>query len=134
MSPANVDVIRDFYAATNEGDAGRSLSHWAEDIELVIPTGATLLAGTFKGREAALGWFVDWFTSFEDVRFDVTEVSEVDGGQVLLTADQHARGASSGLETQASVVWLYRLRNGKIARAEYFESRSAALEAVAQSK
>lgn len=135
MSRENVEAVRDFYAATNEGDVERATSYWADDVELVIPSEGFLLAGRFKGRERVISWFADWFSSFDrGARFDVTEIVELEDGQVLLVTDHHARGRSSGLEVRATVGWLYRLRDGKIARAELFGSRQGALDAVGLSE
>jgi ketosteroid isomerase-like protein len=130
MSRENVEAIQDFYAATNERDFDRATSYWAGDVELVIPQEGSLLGGTFKGGEAVTSWFADWFSSFDRVRFNVTEIHELDDNRVLVVANHQARGRSSGAEMRMTVAWLYRLRQGKIARAELFASRADALEAV----
>ncbi|MGZ5308689.1 MAG: nuclear transport factor 2 family protein [Solirubrobacterales bacterium] len=130
MSQQNVEVIRDQYAAVNERDFERAMSHYADDVELVVGSGY-LLAGTFKGRDAVGRWFGDWFDSFDHgARFEVTEISEMEGGAILLVADHYARGRASGVEVHGTVVWLYSLRQGKIIRVEGYESRAEALEAT----
>lgn len=122
-------VIRDQYAATNERDFERVLAFYAEDVELIVRE-PYLLAGRFKGREAVGAWFGDWFSTFDrDLRFDVTECRSLPSGEVLLVADNRARGRASGVELQGTVVWLYRVAGGKIVRVEGFPSREAALEA-----
>ena len=57
MSQRNVDVLRDQFAATNERDFPRAMSHYAEDVELVVSPGAFLQSGTFAGRRAVGQWF-----------------------------------------------------------------------------
>jgi ketosteroid isomerase-like protein len=126
----NLEVIRDQYAATNERDFERAMAHYADDVELVAPAGY-LRTGTFKGRDAVGGWFGDWLSSFDrNSRFDLREVTELEGGAVLVVADHHARGRTSGAEVHGMVVWLYRLREGKIVRVEGYGSRDEALEAA----
>jgi ketosteroid isomerase-like protein len=128
MARENLAVIRDHYAATNERDFTRAMAHYDVDVELVVPP-AFLEPGEFKGRDAVVAWFGDWFRSFDrDGRFDLTEMTELDGGAVLLLADYHARGRISGAEVSDTVVWLYRFRRGKIARVEGYASRDEALE------
>jgi ketosteroid isomerase-like protein len=127
----NVEVIRDQYAATNERDFDRAMSHYDEEVELVVHL-PDIRGGTFKGRDATGRWFGDWLSSFDrDARFDVKEVTELDDGSVLLVADHHARGRASGAEVHGTVVWVYRLRNRKIVRVDGYQSRDEALEAAA---
>jgi ketosteroid isomerase-like protein len=129
MSP-NVEVVLDQYAATNERDFRRAMSYYDDDVELVAGE-PWLRTGVFKGREAVGSWFGDWFSTFDrDARFDVTEARELQNGAVLLVADHHARGRASGIEVRSTVIWVYRLRGGKITRVEGFASREQALEAA----
>jgi ketosteroid isomerase-like protein len=130
MAHENLAVIRDHYAATNERDFTRAMAHYDVDVELLAPP-AYLQAGEFKGRDAVGAWFADWFSSFDrNGHFDVKEMTELDNGAVLLVADYHARGRKSGVELHDTVVWLYRLSHGKIARVEGYASRDEALEAA----
>jgi ketosteroid isomerase-like protein len=130
MSQENLGVVEDQYAATNERDFARAMAHYDIDVELIVPRGF-LEPGDYKGRDAVGAWFGDWFSSFDrDGRFDVKEMTELDGGAVLLVADYHARGRSSGIEVHGTVVWLYAFRQGKIARVEGYASRADALKVV----
>jgi ketosteroid isomerase-like protein len=65
VSQENVDVVLDQFAATNERDFPRAMSHYAEDVELFVDPGGFLSAGTIKGRDAVGQWFADWLTTFE---------------------------------------------------------------------
>jgi ketosteroid isomerase-like protein len=126
----NLAVVEDQYAATNERDWPRAMAHYDPDVVLAVPPGF-VDPGVYTGRDAVGAWFGDWFRSFDrGARFDVTEMTELDGGAVLLVADHQARGRSSGVEVQTTVVWLYGFRQGKIARVEGFASRDEALEAA----
>jgi ketosteroid isomerase-like protein len=129
VSEKNAAVLRDHYAATNERHFRRAMSHYAEDVVLVIPTGIT--AGTFIGRQAVGDWFGDWFATFDrDARFDVEEIVELDADAVLLIAKHHASGRASGVEVEELLIWLYRLREGKITRVEKYGSRAEANQAA----
>jgi ketosteroid isomerase-like protein len=130
MTQENVEVVLDQYAATNERDFRRVMSYYDDDVELVARE-PWLRTGVFKGREAVGRWFGDWLSTFDrDARFDVKEARELENGAVLLVADHHARGRTSGVDVRGEVVWVYRLRGGKIARVEGFPSREQALEAA----
>ena len=134
MSRENVEVVRDQFAATNERDFPRAMSHYAEDVELVVDPAAFLDAGTFTGRTAVGQWFADWFTTFEPgYRFDIEEARDL-GDVVLLVATHHGRGRSSGVEVRAQTGYLYGLREGKIVRVELYRDRADALEAAGVSE
>ena len=118
MTPSNVELLRDQYAVTNERDFERAMSHYADDVVLVIH-GEGIRAGTFEGREAVGRWFGEWFSTFDrDARFEIREVAELEDGSLLIAADHHARGRGSGAEVHGTVAWLYRFRDGKIVRVE----------------
>jgi ketosteroid isomerase-like protein len=117
MPPSDVELIRDQYAATNERDFERAMSHYAAEVELVVLDG--LGSGVYRGRDAVGAWFGDWFATFDPAtRFEITELSQREDGAVLLEADMHAIVRGSGVEVLGAVVWLYRLRDGKIVHVE----------------
>ncbi len=129
MSRESVEVVRAHFAAVNERDFPRAMSHYAEDVELVVHPEAFLERGTFKGRDAVGEWFGNWFATFErGYRFDIREAVDL-GDLVLLVANHHGRGRSSGAEVHGHTAYLYTLRDGKIARVELYPSRAEALEA-----
>jgi ketosteroid isomerase-like protein len=128
MSKEKMDVLRDQYAAVNERDFARALSHYTEDVVMTIPSHAYLLAGTYRGREAVGEWFGDWFRTFDrDLRFEIAELTELEDGSILLVAGHHGRGRASGAEVRGQVVWVFGFRDGKIARCRGYRSREEAL-------
>jgi ketosteroid isomerase-like protein len=130
VSHENVDVVGDHYLATNERDFGRALSHYADDVELFVPTGH-LRSGTFKGSAEVGRYFGEFFATFDEgARFDIQEIIDVDDCSVLLIAVYHARGRASGARISGEVTWLYRLSEGKIASVRWYDDRSEALKAV----
>ncbi len=117
MPPSDVELIRNHYTATNERDFERAMSDYAEDVALVVLAG--LGTGVFEGRDAVGGWFGDWFGTFDrDAHFELTELSQRPDGRVLVIADFKGRGRESGARADGTVVWLYRVRDGKIAHVE----------------
>ena len=99
VTPENVEIVRDQYAATNLRDFRRAMSHYADDVVMVIPAG--IRAGTFEGREAVGEWFGDWFATFDrDAQFEIEEIIDLDDASVLLVAKHHATGRASGVEVE----------------------------------
>jgi ketosteroid isomerase-like protein len=130
MSEKDVEVVRDQFAAVNERDFERAMSHYADDVELVVDPEAFLEAGTFVGREAVGEWFGNWFRTFEPgYHFDLVEARDL-GETVLFVYSHRGRGRTSGVEVRGKTAYLYRVRGGKIVRAELYSSREKALEAA----
>ena len=111
-----MEVIRDQYAAVNERDWGRAMSHYADDVVLEIP-GSGLQSGTFKGKEAVGEWFGDWMATFDrDLHFEIRELTRLRDGSLLVIADHRARGKASGVEVEQPIAWRYWFRDGKVIR------------------
>ena len=122
VADRDMEVIRDQYAAVNERDWARVMSHYAEDVELVIP-GSGIKAGTFRGREAVGEWYGDWMAIFaRDLHFEIRELTRLRDGSLLVIADHRVRGKASGVELEEPVAWRYWMRDGKVARVGGFES------------
>jgi ketosteroid isomerase-like protein len=130
MSQQNVDVVLDQFAAVNERDFPRAMSHYAEDVVLVVHPDAFPHGGEFAGREAVGNWFGDWFSTFEPgYRFEIKEARDL-GDIVYLDACHRGRGRSSGAEVSGRTGYLYTLRDGKIVRGELFATPADAREAA----
>jgi ketosteroid isomerase-like protein len=130
MSEQNVEIVRDQFAAVNERDFPRAMSHYAEDVELTIDPDAFLEGGAFKGREAVGQWFGNWFGTFEPgYRFEIEETRDL-GDRVYLDASHQGRGRASGVEVHGQTGYLYTLRDAKIIRVELYATPAAALEAA----
>jgi ketosteroid isomerase-like protein len=130
VSEADVDVVRDIFAATNERDFARALGLYADDVVLVVNEGF-LNTGTFEGREAVGEWFGDWFRAFaRDYRFEITDAHDLGGGVVFVAASYGGTGRVSGVEVRDRRSYLYRVRDGLITRVQLFLTDEAALEAA----
>jgi ketosteroid isomerase-like protein len=130
VSEADIEAVRDQFAAVNERDFEHAMSRYAQEVVLVIQEGF-LNAGTFEGKEAVGEWFGDWFRAFgADYRFEITEARDLGGGLVFLYAQYEGSGRASGAKTHMESAYLYRVADGKITRVQLFPTREDALEAA----
>jgi ketosteroid isomerase-like protein len=124
MSQRSVEIVREHFAATNEGDFQRAMAHYAEDVELVVHEG--LEAGTFAGREEAGRWFGEWFRSFQrGYRFELEAITDL-GNAVFVVATHGGRGKASGAEVWGSAAYIYRLRNERITCVDMYSDTAKA--------
>jgi ketosteroid isomerase-like protein len=125
----NLEIISDQYAAVNERDWERAMSHYAEDVVLEVPPG--IRGGTYRGREAVGEWFGEWFRTFDqDAHFELQELIEFGDDGVLVVASHSARGRGSGVGVEGIFIWGNRLREGKVFHVQGFDTREQAAEAT----
>jgi ketosteroid isomerase-like protein len=131
MSEADIEVVRDQFEAVNERDFERAMSHYADDVVLVVPQGeGSLNPGTYEGKEAVGWWFGDWFQAFgRDYRFEIDEARDL-GGAIFIHARHGGHGRASGAEVRGDNSYLYWVRDGKVARVQFYATRDEALEAA----
>jgi ketosteroid isomerase-like protein len=115
MSQKNVQIVRDYFAATNAQNFPRAMSFYGEDVEMFMSGDATVEGGALKGREAVGQWFGEWFRSFKrGYHFEVEQVFDV-GDTVLAVARHRGEGKASGVVVEATNAYVFRLEEGKIA-------------------
>src|SRR5215217_420007 len=131
MSQEDIDIVVAQFQAVNERDFARAMDAYADDVVLVVSEAWGITAGTYEGKAAVGEWFGDWFRQFaDDYRFEITETRDLGGGRLLLIAEHGGAGRASGAPIGAVSGYLYRVRDGKIVRAELYPGPAEALEAA----
>ena len=127
MSEENTELLHRLVDAINADDVPRDLL--TEDFELKNATTAVTDA-TYHGYDGALKWRSELFDVVQDGRFVVDEILATAPDYVAIANSLVGHGRLSGAPVElrwASVLWF---RDGRIARAEGYNSRHSALEAV----
>jgi ketosteroid isomerase-like protein len=132
MSRENVEVVRGQFEAVNRKDFAAVMRSYGDDVELVVPDG-WLTGGIYRGRDAVGEWFGDWFRTFGSARFELLEMVDA-GDDVVVVARHSVEGKQSGLPLADTFFYAYRVRDGKVARVQFCESRAEALEAAGLSE
>lgn len=126
-----VDLVRiDWRAdAVREAIADR----YTEDVELhTLESGlGSGLEGGYRGLEGFIDYLEDWLEPFREYHVEWLDYIEI-GDFVLVPTHQWGIGTTSGARAELDLVWVYELRDGKIARAFQYDSMAQAREAVAQ--
>lgn len=127
MSRENVEIVRRGVEAFNRRDmaAIRAVTHpQVERIEDPRYPGAQTFHGPDGVEQSVRKWWDAW-----DIELDPEDFIEL-GDQVVVTGHGHWRGQGSDMTLTAEFASVYEVRDDKIARAEVFGSRQAALQAV----
>jgi uncharacterized protein len=122
----NTRLAQSAYEAFGRGDMAALAELMADDIEWVTPGDPDddPNAGTFKGKEAVLGWFgrlastVD-FTTFEPREF----IAQNDKVVSLVYAEATARDTGRAFVNHEAHVWTF--REGKVTRIQIYLDTAA---------
>ena len=129
-TPDVVELVRKQVEALDRGDVDGVMSSVAED---------AVLDGRMEvveGQAAIRGFLEDWFKTFEELGFDLEEVSHLGGGVVLAVVIQDGRLVGGEGHVRQREGWVYRCVGGSIARLTTLEvdQARAAAERLAQER
>jgi hypothetical protein len=132
MSQGSIEVARAAIEAWNAGDMERLCELYDPDAVVRYHVPDWVEAGPFLGRDAIMRQF-RWLREAWD-RDSLRIV-----GDLLAVGDRvvvHAtwRGAGHGPEGAMEMAWVYTVRKGLIARADFFREHAEALAAVGLSE
>jgi uncharacterized protein len=122
----NTRLAQSAYEAFGRGDMAALAEVMADDIEWVNPGDPAVdpNAGTFKGKEAVLGWFGGFASTLDFTTFEPREfIAQNDKVVSLVYAEATARNTGRGFVNHEAHVWTF--RDGKIARLQIYLDTAA---------
>jgi ketosteroid isomerase-like protein len=125
MSQENVEIVR----RALEGFVAGEILWETMDEEVEIHDHDILDAGEYRGHSGFTRWVEDWGTGLPIVSLELQEF--IDAGDAVVAVfllKAKPRGSSVDVERRDGIV--YRLRDAKIIRLDYYNSRRQAVEAA----
>jgi ketosteroid isomerase-like protein len=124
----NVELVRRLAERWNAGDNAGVLELYADDVVMVTaPEWPD--AGPWVGKEALERYTREWRSAWESIEVDLGRLEAV-GDMVVVGGDWDSRGAASGAAGRMTFGLVFTVRDGLIARLEWFmdpaEARAAA--------
>lgn len=122
----NTRLAQSAYEAFGRGDMAALAEAMADDIEWVNPGDPAVdpNAGTFKGKEAVLGWFGGLASTVEFTTFEPREfIAQNDKVVSLVYAEASARKTGRAIVNHEAHVWTF--RDGKVARLQIYLDTAA---------
>lgn len=122
----NTRLAQSAYEAFGRGDMAALAELMADDIEWVNPGDPDddPNAGTFKGKEAVLGWFGGFASTLDFTTFEPREfIAQNDKVVSLVYAESTARATGRALVNHEAHVWTF--RDGKVARFQIYQDTAA---------
>ena len=130
----NVDALRSGYEAFGRGDLPAVMELWHDDIEWEGPNHPGLPgAGTHRGKDAVQNEVLGTIPQHWD-EFRLTPDEFVDGGDtVVVLGHIEAKAKATGSDVKVPVVHVWRMRDGKVARAQTLSDTAVLVEALGRS-
>jgi uncharacterized protein len=128
MTSQNVEQLMEGFRAMERGDVEAIVALAHPDVEFVNPATA-LEAGTRRGPDGLRIGMAALLEVFDDLRFDHERIIENEN-QVVALGTFSGRARVSGLRVPAPFAIVVTLRDGRLARFEWFASTEDALEAA----
>ena len=123
-------LAREYLAVWNETGDPSAISRrfWHDDIEWIEPPDSPIGA-TFRGREAVEGLLREWIDTMGPNHAVIEEIV-VAGDEVMTRVRLDLHGTTSGLDLDAPLHFVSRLRGVRFDRIRVFLERDAALNAM----
>ena len=111
MSQENVDLVREQLEALDRRDLDGVMNCVAEDSVL-----EGRVENFLEGRAAIRRFLEDWFRAWEELDFELEEVSDLGGGVVFAVVIQDGRPVGADGRVRQREGWVYLCVGGSIAR------------------
>jgi len=128
MSEENVEIVRRMYEAYFRGDFETALSAFAEDVVWED------MNGTYQGRDGVVEATTRWTGAWDDLRQELEDIRDAEGGDVVVALRQSGRGKGSGVWVQTVTGWIYMISGGEISRVRLFTDPATAMQAAGLSE
>jgi ketosteroid isomerase-like protein len=128
---SSVQLVRAIIAALNRGDVDGMLAHMDPGFEW-RPLEASPVARVYQGHEDVRRYVEDWLGTFEGLRLDVEELSEV-SDRVIAVVHGHGRGRGSGLQLHNRFCQVWTVIRGKATAMEEHATREEAVSRATSS-
>jgi ketosteroid isomerase-like protein len=125
----NVEAVKAGFQALREGGVEALLPFIHPEFEATTPPGLAAEPDTYRGPEGVRRYFDSFYEAMDEVVFEPHELRSV-GEVVVVTITLRARGRTTGIEVEQSVVQTWELRDGKAIRVEVFATLEEAMEAA----
>lgn len=128
MAQDNVDVVQHAWEAFGRGDIDAVLDAFAPNAETRLPESLPW-GGTYLGPDGFRDFLTRLGEAFEQFKATPEKVLGADDNHVIVVAKTKGKARGGGV-LEGNTVWLYQLRDGKIADAESWGDSAQVLEAL----
>ena len=127
MSQENVEIVRRMFEV---GGTEAALDYFDPEIVLLPTPSGPDAAAPYVGYDGLGAWARDFRDALGDFQVYAEEIIDVGDNRVLAISVVHGEGRASGIPFDFRSPAVFTLRDGRIVRAEGYDTKVEALEAV----
>jgi ketosteroid isomerase-like protein len=124
-----VELVRGIIQALNRGDLDEMLGRMHPDFEW-RPLETSPVARVYRGREQVRRYVEDWLGTFQSLRVELEDPTQV-GDRLVVEVRGHGRGRASGVQLETRFCQVWTLRSGMAVAMEEHATREQALASIA---
>jgi ketosteroid isomerase-like protein len=125
MPESHVEIVKIGLDAWNRRDIDAVIEILHHDAEL-IPMRAVFEGTVYHGTGGFRTFLRDMGEEWENFRLEPDEFRELDDARVLVLGRLQGRGKASGVEFDTPAAWVCELRDGKVAKVQFYAHEDAA--------
>jgi ketosteroid isomerase-like protein len=129
MTQDNIEIVRSGYEALAEEGVEAIIPFTHPDCESTTPPSLAAEPDTYRGHDGVRRYFGSFGDAMDGVHLEGREFTAF-GDKVLVDTVMHARGRTTGIETEQHAFVVFTLAEGLMIRVETFAEREQALEAA----
>jgi ketosteroid isomerase-like protein len=129
MSQENVEVVRQYFAAFDEGGLDAVAEFWHPEISWRAVEGYLDDVGVMRGPDAMRDYYRQWEETFAEGRIEIEELTDA-GDQVVAAVRGFGRMRGSDAEVDIRYGIVFWIRDGKIVQGREYATGKDALEAA----
>ena len=129
MPESNVEIVKAGLDAWNRRDIDAVIEILHQDAEL-LPMRAVFEGTVYRGAGGFRTFLKDMGEEWDDFRLEPDEFREIDESRVLVLGRLQGLRKASGMEFEAPAAWVCDLREGKVAKVQFFAHEEAVRDAL----
>ena len=134
MSQENIDLLHAYHAAYSARKLSAAIDLCASNVEVFPDASVWLEPRPLVGRDEFRALLEDSWSAWKSCSAKIEEVRDLGDGRVLARGEWGGIGITSDAESYTSLSTIFTVRDGQIARVQYFFDHAKALEAVGLSE
>ena len=121
-----VQLVHEIVEALNRGDVDGMLDRMHPDFEWRPLESSPAAGGVYRGREQVRRYVEDWLGTFDNLRLDLEDPTEV-ADRVVAVVRGHGRGRASGLQLDTRFCQVWTIRGGTAVGMGEYATREQAM-------
>jgi ketosteroid isomerase-like protein len=129
MASDNVELVRSFIDTFNTGGVEGILPLIHPEFEATTPPELASEPDTYRGHEGVRRYFDSFYEAMDEIRWEAHSFQEIEE-RVIVDFTLHARGKTTGIDTELRAVQVWELRDGKVVGGEIHPTLEEAMSAA----